>query len=190
MAIDKVVDAGPGLAFIVYPEAVSAMAVSPLFSFMFFFMLTLLAISSVCGSWEAMISAVMDEIPYLKTKRVWVMIASCTFAFLMGVPMCFDSGWFLFNMMDTRTANSIVIMAFLELIVISWFYGVNKFMDHIEEMGMWIPTPLKYFWKTCWVVVSPAIIIFITITSWLDKEPDHFLDYEYPPYAQFLGKNI
>ena len=45
MEIDKVVDAGPGLAFIVYPEAVSAMAVSPLFSFMFFFMLVLLAIS-------------------------------------------------------------------------------------------------------------------------------------------------
>ena len=43
--IDKVVDAGPGLAFIVYPEAVSAMTVSPLFSFMFFFMLVLLAIS-------------------------------------------------------------------------------------------------------------------------------------------------
>merc|ERR1712024_400278 len=77
MPVDSVVDAGPGLAFIVYPEAVSAMVVSPLFSFFFFFMLCLLAISSVCGSWEAFIAAIMDEFPQLRTKRVWVMIGSC-----------------------------------------------------------------------------------------------------------------
>jgi len=190
MEIDKVVDAGPGLAFIVYPEAVSAMAVSPLFSFMFFFMLVLLAISSVCGSWEAMISAVMDEIPKLRKKRVYVMICSCLFAFCMGVPMCFDAGFLLFNMMDTRTANSIVIMAFLELIVISWFYGVDRFFGHIDEMGMWIPGPLRVFWKTCWVVITPILIGFITVSAWINKKKDFFLDYEYPAYAQFLGWGI
>ena len=54
-----------------------------------------------------MISAVMDEIPTLRKKRVYVMICSCLFAFCMGVPMCFDAGFLLFNMMDTRTGKKL-----------------------------------------------------------------------------------
>ena len=78
-------------------------------------------------------------------------------------------------------------MAFLELIVISWFYGVDRFFGHIDEMGMWIPGPLRVFWKTCWVVFTPILIGFITVSAWINKKKDFFLDYEYPAYAQFLG---
>merc|ERR1719458_2265560 len=87
MDVESVVDEGPGLAFIVYPEAVSAMAISPFFSFMFFFMLCLLAISSICGDWEACIASVLDEFPKLRKKRGIVTIAACFFAFLMGLPL-------------------------------------------------------------------------------------------------------
>ena len=37
---------GPGLAFVVYPKAVSLMPLAPLWSFAFFFMLVLVAIDS------------------------------------------------------------------------------------------------------------------------------------------------
>ena len=49
VSIEKVIQAEAGLAFIVYPEAVSIMAVPQLFSFLFFFMLMILAISTVCA---------------------------------------------------------------------------------------------------------------------------------------------
>ena len=156
--IAGVVDDGPGLAFIVYPEAVSAMALSPFFSFIFFFMLCLLAISSVCGDWEAVIGSILDEYPNLRNKRAMVTIISCFFAFLMGFPMCFESGFFLFQLMDQRTANSILLMAFIELVLISWFYGVDQFSKDIEAMKMKIPRVMKIYWKTCWVFITPLII--------------------------------
>ena len=134
------------------------MAVSPLFSFMFFFMLCLLAISSICGDWEACIASILDEFPKLRNNRALVTIAACFFAFLMGLPMCFESGFFLFQLMDQRTANSILLMAFVELVLISWFYGVGRFSENVEQMEMKIPGFMKIYWKLCWTVITPIII--------------------------------
>ena len=185
--VGDVIKAGPGLAFIVYPEAVTVMDVSPLFSFMFFFMLILLAISSVCGSWEAFIASIMDEFPKLRNQRLKVMIISCFVAFLAGVPICFDSGFLLFQLMDDRSSNAILLMAFVELITISWFYGTDRFYQNIMEMKMWIPKFMEVYWKVCWFLITPIAIGMVTILSWVDKQPDSFMHYEYPPIIQAMG---
>ena len=188
LEVEEVIKAGPGLAFVVYPEAVAAMeACPPLFSFIFFFMLVLLALSSVCGSWETLIGAINDQFPSLRGKRVLTMAVTCFVAFLAGVPMCFDSGFFLFTMMDKRTSNAILVMALLELLALSWFYGTDLFLFHIEEMGMKLPKVFRWFWTLSWNVTSPIIIFAVIIMSWSDSQPDSFLDYTYPPAAQFLG---
>lgn len=46
VGIDEVADEGPGLAFIVYPQALSLMPFSPLWSIMFFLMLFLLGLGT------------------------------------------------------------------------------------------------------------------------------------------------
>lgn len=46
VGIDDVVDKGPGLVFITYPEALSKLPFSHVFSFAFFFMLYLLGLGS------------------------------------------------------------------------------------------------------------------------------------------------
>ena len=188
--VADVITAGPGLAFIVYPEAVTVMDVSPLFSFMFFFMLILLAISSVCGSWEAFIASIMDEFPKLRNKRIKVMIISCFVAFLAGLPICFDSGFLLFQLMDDRSSNAILLMAFVELITISWFYGTERFYNNILEMKMYIPKFLEVYWKTCWSLITPIVIGVVTILSWVSRAPDQFMHYEYPPAVQAMGWGI
>jgi H+/gluconate symporter-like permease len=150
-------------------------------------MLVLLAISSVCGSWEALIASVMDEFPQLRKRRVLVMVISCLLAFLAGFPICFKSGFFLFQLMDDRSSNAILLMAFMELIIISWFYGIDRFMEHVEEMGMKLFPFMKIYWKACWIVITPILIATVTVMSWGDKQKDHYLDYVYPDGVQFLG---
>ena len=207
VSVADVIDSGPALTFVVshillqnmimyiivfsnlqvYPEAVSVMNPGPLFSFLFFFMLNLLALSSICGAWEAQIAAIMDEFPSLRSKRVIVMVVSCFIAFLCGVPMCFESGFLLLSMMDNRTGNAIALMAFVELAIIAWFYGIDAFMEHIEDMEMKVPKFMKIFWRTCWQVITPLIIGFITIMGYAGHEDEKSFDYTYPAGAQALG---
>ena len=56
-------------------------------------------------------------------------------------------GYFMFNLLNDRISNSIVYLAFLEVITVAWFYGVNRFMDNIGNnflevimglIGSWI----------------------------------------------------
>ena len=190
MEIDEVVTQGPGLAFIVYPEAVSQMDVAPFFSFLFFFMLNLLAISSVCGQWESIIAAILDEFPHLKKKRMQILIVTCIFAFLCGIPMCFDAGFLLFTLMDRRVGNSILPMGLLEIVCISYFYGIGKIMSHIKAMGVDLPKFMRFFWKLCWWFITPLIIFIVTILAWINFEPDNFEGIVFPPAVQAMGWGI
>ena len=73
LKIENVVSQGTGLAFQAYPAAVTIMNPPQLFSFMFFFMLVLLAMSSISASWEPVVAAVLDDFPQLmkhKTKEL------------------------------------------------------------------------------------------------------------------------
>jgi len=185
--VEDAVDAGPALAFIAYPEAVTQMTPGPLFSFLFFLMLNLLAISSICGSWEAFVASVLDEFPQLRNKRLIVMSTSCLGAFLFGFPMCFEAGPLLFTQMDTRTANAIALMAFVELAIVAYFYGIDPFFVHIDEMEMKIPKFMKIFWRSTWQVITPLIIGIVLITGYAAAREDKYLGYTYPDSAQALG---
>ena len=187
--IESVVSQGPGLAFIVYPEALAQMDVAPMFSFFFFFMLILLAMSSACGSQEAAISAFLDEFPSLRTKKKRAMMTFliCFSSFLGGISMVFDSGFLLFTLMDARAGNAMLLMGLAELIIAQWLYGSRKMMRHVKEMQIWMPTVLKWCWLALWTVITPLLAGVITVMAWVNFTEDNFEGYVYPPGVQFMG---
>ena len=151
---------GVGLTFQVYPEAITLMPVPPLFNFLFFLMLCLLAMSSIVGMWEPTVAGFLDEFPSLRTgrKRSLIYLGSCVFAFLGGVSMCFPSGIFMFNIINDHSASTVLYVSLLELILVVFIYGVRNFVRNIEEMKIWMPIVLKYFWMLCWIIITPGIL--------------------------------
>jgi solute carrier family 6 serotonin transporter-like protein 4 len=60
---------GPGLVFVVYPEALAAMTGSSFWSVLFFLMLITLGLDSTFGGLEAMITGLCDEYPHIVRKN-------------------------------------------------------------------------------------------------------------------------
>uniref|UniRef100_A0A182SXY0 Sodium-dependent serotonin transporter n=1 Tax=Anopheles maculatus TaxID=74869 RepID=A0A182SXY0_9DIPT len=68
-SIEEVGLEGPGLVFIVYPEAIAMMKGSVFWSIIFFLMLITLGLDSTFGGLEAMITALCDEYPRTIGRR-------------------------------------------------------------------------------------------------------------------------
>lgn len=83
-SIDKVGLEGPGLVFIVYPEAIAMMSGSVFWSIIFFLMLITLGIDSTFGGLEAMITALCDEYPRFLGRRRELFVL----VLLIGIYLC------------------------------------------------------------------------------------------------------
>ena len=185
--IESVITEGVGLTFQAYPEAIAQMTAAPVFNFLFFFMLCLLAMSSIVGMWEPTVAAILDELPKLRKHRSIVYVVSCFLAFLGGVSCCFPSGIFMFNLLNDHTANTVLYVSLIEIILVSWFYGVDRFLDNVDEMEIWMPRFLRYFWRTCWVFIAPVLCLTITVIGFSTRKKDQSEGYVYPPLVQALG---
>uniref|UniRef100_A0A8C2EG16 Transporter n=1 Tax=Cyprinus carpio TaxID=7962 RepID=A0A8C2EG16_CYPCA len=84
--VSEVADAGFGLAFIAYPDALSKLPISPLWSILFFVMLITLGLDSQFAGIEVIATCLQDAYPkLLKSKRGIVTTAVCTVLFLLGL---------------------------------------------------------------------------------------------------------
>ncbi|KAK6165404.1 hypothetical protein SNE40_022337 [Patella caerulea] len=160
--IADVTEGGPGLAFIVYPEAVSKMPISPLWAILFFLMLCMLGFSSQFSIAETAMTGLIDEFPrQLSTGRRRIIFRAliCIAGFLLGLPMLTQGGTHLLNLVDSYILGyPTLILALLELVVICWVYGYKVFSEDIKAMiGR---KPSIYFIVT-WVGVAPAVIVAV-----------------------------
>merc|ERR1719357_1446874 len=187
--IKNLVTAGPGLVFAVLPEGLAAMTACPqLFSFLFFFMLMLLGVTSVASSFESVVATFTDKFPQMRKWRAYILMAACLGTFALGLPICFDSGMFLFTLMDARVGTSLLYLGLAEMVVVHWCYGTSNFMRNItQDMEIKIPKILQIYWKSTWVFITPVLLVVVTIFSWTSRSPDSFMDYVFPPAIEAYG---
>uniref|UniRef100_A0A3P9NLA7 Transporter n=1 Tax=Poecilia reticulata TaxID=8081 RepID=A0A3P9NLA7_POERE len=172
---------GPGLVYVVYPQAFANMPVSQLWAVLFFFMLLCLGLDSEFAMVEVMVTSLMDEfyqqlIRIFKRKELFI-LAVCGVALLFGIPCVMQVGIYVFQLMDHYTAIvSIMFLAFFEIIAIC----VKRLSSNMEEMTGQKP---NIFFRLCWLVVDPVILIF----SIIQFRPARYGDYVFPPWAQGVG---
>ena len=71
-------------------------------------------------------------------------------------------------------------------------YGHKKFFENIEEMEIQVPTIMKFYWLITLKVITPLILLFVLIMSFVQYAPAYSPsftqeNYVFPDSIQFLG---
>ncbi|XP_070616137.1 sodium- and chloride-dependent neutral and basic amino acid transporter B(0+) [Erythrolamprus reginae] len=187
--VSEVVDSGFNLAFVAYPEALSQLPVAPLWSFLFFFMLLLLGLDSQFATIETITTTIQDIYPaVMKKMRIVVTMGLCMLLFLLGLVCVTQAGIFWVNLVDYFCAGwGILFAAILELLGICWIYGGNRFIQDIEMMIGKKSFLFWLWWRACWFVITPCLLLAILIWSLITFTPPTYAKKSYPTWATAVG---
>ncbi|XP_064200143.1 sodium- and chloride-dependent transporter XTRP3-like [Anguilla rostrata] len=190
---------GTGLAFIVYSEAIKNMPLPQLWSVLYFFMLLMLGMGSMLGNITAILTPLRDWKLLSKYSNEKLSGLVCIICFLLGLGFTTPSGnyWFtIFN--DYGASLSLLFIVLVEVISVSYVYGIKRFEKDIEDMLGHRP---NWYWKIMWVAVSPVLLIGLflfyivnyimggtpTYQAW-DKDLGQSVTVPFPAFAQvFIG---
>uniref|UniRef100_A0A2I3GZB5 Transporter n=1 Tax=Nomascus leucogenys TaxID=61853 RepID=A0A2I3GZB5_NOMLE len=186
--IEDVATEGAGLVFILYPEAISTLSGSTFWAVVFFVMLLALGLDSSMGGMEAIITGLADDFQVLKRHRKLFTFGVTFSTFLLALFCITKGGIYVLTLLDTFAAGTSILFAVLmEAIGVSWFYGVDRFSNDIQQMMGFRP---GLYWRLCWKFVSPAFLLFVVVVSIINFKPLTYDDYIFPPWANWVGWGI
>ncbi|MXQ84128.1 hypothetical protein E5288_WYG012064 [Bos mutus] len=183
--IGDVAKDGPGLIFIIYPEALATLPLSSVWAVVFFVMLLTLGIDSAMGGMESVITGLADEFQLLHRHRELFTLLVVLATFLLSLFCVTNGGIYVFTLLDHFAAGtSILFGVLMEVIGVAWFYGVWQFSDDIKQMTGRRPS---LYWRLCWKFVSPCFLLFVVVVSIATFRPPHYGAYVFPEWANALG---
>lgn len=184
--VSEVATSGPGLAFVVYPEGIAQMPISPFWAVLFFFMLLTLGLDTQFAMFEAVVTGLVDEYPRVLKRRKEIFIAFlCFLCFLLGIPMVMQGGMYVFNLYNYQSGGvSLLFLALFEVLTIAWGYGANRFAKDIETM---IGYKISPWWPIAWKFASPVVILGVFLSSVIQWGGVAYGKYQYPSWGEFCG---
>ncbi|XP_006012768.1 sodium- and chloride-dependent transporter XTRP3 isoform X3 [Latimeria chalumnae] len=149
---------GPGLAFIVFTEAIKNMTGSQIWSVLYFAMLLMLGVGSMLGNTAAIITPLRDIklLSQYVPKEVLTGLV-CFVSCIIGLMFTTGSGNYWFTIFDTYAATlSLLLIVLVEIMAVCYIYGLRRFEKDVEAM---IGHKPNWYWKIMWAFVSPVLII-------------------------------
>ncbi|XP_008058900.1 sodium-dependent neutral amino acid transporter B(0)AT3, partial [Carlito syrichta] len=179
---------GPGLAFIVFTEAVLHMPGAPGWAVLFFGMLFTLGLSSMFGNMEGVITPLLDMgiLPRWVPKEALTGLV-CLVCFLSATCFTLQSGNYWLEIFDSFVASlNLIIFAFFEVVGVIYVYGMKRFCDDIAWMTGRRP---GLYWRVTWRVISPLMLLTVIVAyiSLLARKPPTYRAWD-PQHAQFPSR--
>ncbi|MFO7811121.1 MAG: sodium-dependent transporter [Candidatus Delongbacteria bacterium] len=179
--IEDVSTSGPGLAFVVFPKALSLMPWAGFFSVLFFITLLTLGIDSGFSLVEAVNASVKDKYPNITLAKI--SLYTCGLAFVLGLFFITDAGLYYLDIVDHFiTYYGLVIVGLAEIIFIGWFYkaeNMRSFINSVSkfQLGPWFNILIKY--------IIPVLLILILADNLRNELISNYEDY--PDWALRIG---
>ncbi|KAK3799770.1 hypothetical protein RRG08_025385 [Elysia crispata] len=186
--VEDVAKGGYGLAFIVYPEALTNLPPAQLWSVLFFFMLFTLGLDSEFGLMETVLTCLQDEFPKTRKYKSYICVGLGIGCFLLALPCVCPGGDYVVTIMDYYGADfSVLFLSCFEVISVMWVYGVMRFVKDIEYMLGSKPHFWPY-WVFCWSVTAPVLIALLFTYRMIKYNPPQYPNGEdFPDFAQSIG---
>ncbi|XP_076449899.1 sodium- and chloride-dependent glycine transporter 2-like [Babylonia areolata] len=184
--VEDVVTSGPGLGFIVYPEALSMLPLPQLWAALFFLMLIAVGVDTQFAMVEVMCSSVLESFPkFWHRRRALLTGLICGTFFLLGLPLTMNGGIYVFQLFDWySTSFGLPLIGVMECVVLGWIYGTDRLADDVfTMMGRRPPA----FMTICWKFITPGILAVALGFAFYAYVPPKYGDYEFPEMARAVG---
>ena len=147
--------------------------------------------------------SIIVQLAIWKTYKLLFSSQGLTFTCPGGIHM-----FTLFN--NCAPSWNLIFFALIEVILVAWVYGMDNFLENINEMlgtldpisrVNWLGALAKnggdeeffqfqLYWHTCWKYVTPAILIILMVFEIVNLGHIRYKDYIYPIPIQLLGQAI
>ncbi|KAK2192523.1 hypothetical protein NP493_28g03055 [Ridgeia piscesae] len=188
MPVADVATKGAGLAFIIYPQAVTTLPVSQLWSILFMLMLMNVGIGTMFTLVQTVQTTLVDAFPRKLgrgRRPQFLLFAICLLGFLLGLPLTTRGGMYILQLMDQYAATYTILSIGLAMVIgLAWVYGLKRYFSDIEVM---LNRRLGLYWVVMWRFVTPGVIIFILLFSLVGFKPTQYGDYIFPPACEVIG---
>ncbi|OWF44087.1 Sodium- and chloride-dependent glycine transporter 2 [Mizuhopecten yessoensis] len=133
--IHKVVADGPGIAFMVFPEALSTLPWPQVWSTLFFLTLLVVGLDTRIVMIQVLTGSLGDINPHLfRSKVAWTSAAICLVTFVLGIPFCCQGGMYVLQLVDWYIASvALLLIVFLESSVLAWIYVVYASLSELYQ---------------------------------------------------------
>jgi neurotransmitter:Na+ symporter, NSS family len=182
VGIDEVATAGPGLAFVVFPQALALLPWGAwFFAASFFLALLALGIDSAFSLVEAVNTVISDKNKNISTKKI--ALGVCSLAFVLGIIFTTGAGLYFLDIVDHFVTNfGLVLVGIFQCLAVGWAYGAKNLREYINSTSKW---KLGAWWDISIKYVTPIILIVLVVLQFL-KELE--APYEsYPSWALAIG---
>ena len=175
---------GPGLAFVVFPEALSLMHFSGIFSVIFFLMLLLLGIDSAFSLAEAVNATFVDRYPELPIAQISMLV--CAGAAIAGIVYTTRAGLYFLDIVDHFvTSYNLLLVGICQSILVGWIYGAEKMRRYINQVSDW---RVGKWWNIAVKYLIPLVLVTLLSAQF---SQDLRIPYEdYPAWALGIGWTV
>ncbi len=154
VSVEEVAGGGVGLAFITFPQAISALpALNSVFGVAFFGALFIAGVTSLISILQAVKASVQDKFNLSHNKAVTLVVVP---TFLLSGLFITGAGLLILDVVDAFI-NSIGIVGsgLVEVILVAWFFGPEKIREYANEysnftVGKW--------WNLCLRFVTVIVL--------------------------------